>query len=403
MNIMFFCANPVNGGTAKIFFEIAKSFKKNTNHTIYAAIDRNNPVEIYKRMDGLDRLNIYSEHEVCDGLYGGNIAQRLIYRILRRLKYHNVRRSNIREIEKYLRQNHIECVVIHNGGYAGDELCDQVLIAAHACRELVIGRVLVFHNDFKKNILRKLQFMYYDWIICRDSTDIITVSNFTRDRLLRCSFINKDITVIYNGITENKNIDSDLESKLLNKMDRKFKILVLGNFHESKGQIYAIETINILKRQGVDAKYIFIGNIYDSLYYEECSNRIMKYSLSSDIDILHGINDASAYIGLFDLMIVPSMFDESFGIISVEAMAKGVPVIVFDCGGLSEVVKNGRDGYVVPRGDFQLMAKKVYDLLKETQTREIMGCNGRRDYIEKFTVGKMFNKYNEIIEKYNKS
>ena len=187
MNIMMFCSNPVDGGTAKVFYELVTSFKENNSNDdrIYAGVNVNNPVAIYNKIDFLERLEVYSEEEVCKNLYQGNIFSRAIKKSIRMIKYRPIKENNIKIMKEYLSRNKIDCIIIHNGGYVGDDLCNQMLQAAYECKEHTICRIYVLHNDFEKNFFAKLRFKSYDKKICREATDLVTVSNYTKNRICR--------------------------------------------------------------------------------------------------------------------------------------------------------------------------------------------------------------------------
>lgn len=155
MNIMMFCSNPVDGGTAKVFYELVTSFKENNSNDdrIYAGVNVNNPVAIYNKIDFLERLEVYSEEEVCKNLYQGNIFSRAIKKSIRMIKYRPIKENNIKIMKEYLSRNKIDCIIIHNGGYVGDDLCNQMLQAAYECKEHTICRIYVLHNDFEKIFL----------------------------------------------------------------------------------------------------------------------------------------------------------------------------------------------------------------------------------------------------------
>ena len=328
MNIMMFCSNPVDGGTAKVFYELVTSFKENNSNDdrIYAGVNVNNPVAIYNKIDFLERLEVYSEEEVCKNLYQGNIFSRAIKKSIRMIKYRPIKENNIKIMKEYLSRNKIDCIIIHNGGYVGDDLCNQMLQAAYECKEHTICRIYVLHNDFEKNFFAKLRFKSYDKKICREATDLVTVSNYTKNRILSNSYINKEIKVIYNGLPESNSLtENQKENKIcLNAGHR--NILMLGNFQQNKGQLKFIEAANIIKLRNPNVYFTFIGNVYDQEYFMKCCEQLKKYNLQNSSTILHGINNASEYMNLFDAVAVPSMYDESFGLISVEAMSKGVPI-----------------------------------------------------------------------------
>ena len=100
---------------------------------------------------------------------------------------------------------------------------------------------------------------------------------------------------------------------------------------------------------------------------------------------------------MFDVMVVPSLYDESFGLISVEAMAKGCPVVAYACGGIPEVVIDGRNGYIVPIGAKKEMAARVCELVDNEDLRKKMRIQCIKDYEERFSVDAMTEKYVELL------
>ena len=89
MNILIFCSNPVNGGTARIFYELVISMRKilEPEHKIFACIDQGNSVEIYKEIDSITKLSILSEADIFVNLYGGNTLKRIFNYIQRKIRF----------------------------------------------------------------------------------------------------------------------------------------------------------------------------------------------------------------------------------------------------------------------------------------------------------------------------
>lgn len=399
-NIALFCSNPVNGGTARVFYELANSLRERggDGFTLRAAVNIDNPVEIYKKIEGLDRLKIYSEEEICTGMYGGNVVSRILKRIQRKIRYRSVKRVNIGTMVDYIRNNNIGCVIIHNGGYVGDDLCNQMLEAAYICRGITLCRVFVLHNDFQKNLFTKIRFFTYDKIISKEATDLVTVSDFTRNRIIDSSFISKNIRVIYNGLPVNNSLTVEEKKSNLKLDNTRKNILLLGNFMENKGQLEFLDSARIVCKKIADAFIIFIGNVYDEEYFKRCVDKINNYSLEDKTSILHDINNASEYIDLFDVVVVPSIYDESFGLIAVESMSKGTPVVAFACGGIPEVIEDGRDGYVVPIGDTTAMADRIIRILSDSKMAKRLGDYGRNVYMNRFSVDIMCERYYQLVK-----
>ena len=100
-------------------------------------------------------------------------------------------------------------------------------------------------------------------------------------------------------------------------------------------------------------------------------------------------------IDLFNVLVIPSLYDESFGLISLEAMAAGCPIVAFACGGIPEVVKNERNGFIVPVGDSKKMADKIHWIAKHPQM--CLFEENKQDYRKKYSAEIMASHYIELL------
>jgi D-inositol-3-phosphate glycosyltransferase len=78
------------------------------------------------------------------------------------------------------------------------------------------------------------------------------------------------------------------------------------------------------------------------------------------------------YYSAAEVVVMPSHY-ESFGMVAIEAMACGTPVIASDVGGLAYIVEDGFNGYLVPRQDYTALADKIGLLLKYPHLRHQLG------------------------------
>lgn len=78
-----------------------------------------------------------------------------------------------------------------------------------------------------------------------------------------------------------------------------------------------------------------------------------------------------------DLVVVPSVCDEPFGIPAVEAMAAALPVVASAAGGLTEIVQDRKSGLLVPRSDADALAEAILTLAQSNEQRAAMGRAGR--------------------------
>jgi D-inositol-3-phosphate glycosyltransferase len=107
------------------------------------------------------------------------------------------------------------------------------------------------------------------------------------------------------------------------------------------------------------------------------------------------------YYSAADVVVMPSLY-ESFGMVALEAMACGAPVVASDVGGLSYIVRNGESGYLVPDRDPRALADCLNLLLRNPELRAQLGKRGAqiaKDYAWSQIAEQMEGLYGEIVTK----
>ncbi|MFH1680682.1 MAG: N-acetyl-alpha-D-glucosaminyl L-malate synthase BshA [Candidatus Eisenbacteria bacterium] len=103
-------------------------------------------------------------------------------------------------------------------------------------------------------------------------------------------------------------------------------------------------------------------------------------------------------LALADLLLLPSTV-ESFGLVALEAMASGVPVVGYDGGGLPEVVRNGVDGLLAPLGDLERMIEMTLELLQNPARRREMSGAARARASDAFSTEKITTEYENLYRR----
>ena len=106
------------------------------------------------------------------------------------------------------------------------------------------------------------------------------------------------------------------------------------------------------------------------------------------------------YYSAADMLIMPSYY-ESFGMVALEAMACGTPVIASQVGGLPYLVQDGKTGFVVPGGDPDALVEPLNLLMNDNELRERMGCQAAelaRKYSWSLTAEKIIKIYKELLK-----
>ena len=121
-----------------------------------------------------------------------------------------------------------------------------------------------------------------------------------------------------------------------------------------------------------------------------------------DVVVFLGAKDQNVlpcYYAAAEVVVMPSHY-ESFGMVALEAMAMGRPVIASEVGGLAFLVQDGLTGYHVPSRDPEALAERLYTLLTDVDCREAMGQAARR-YAEQFDwaiiAARLVGVYDELL------
>ncbi len=125
------------------------------------------------------------------------------------------------------------------------------------------------------------------------------------------------------------------------------KYLYVGQLIRGKGVDILIEACRHLQHD-YTLKILGNGNDYDYL-----DKMIKLYGLHKHIELVGWVDDVEKYYSEADLVIVPSRWQEPFGLIGIEAFSRKVPVLGFDVGGISEWLHHKKNGYLVKKRTFE--------------------------------------------------
>jgi len=222
----------------------------------------------------------------------------------------------------------------------------------------------------------------YHWLILileriifkgRRFKKIIAISRMVRDEILDNYHINpEDIEVIYNGVDlerfhpKNKRIFREEVRREFGIKDQDFVILFVGSGFERKGLRYLIESIELIDKP-VCLMIVGKGN--------ERSTR--KYIRKQRVIFCGPRKEIYKYYASADVFVFPTLY-EPFGNVHLEALASGLPIITTKRSGASEIIENGKHGFVVNEPDDIHEIARCIEYLMDSDRLHQMSTEARR-------------------------
>lgn len=160
-------------------------------------------------------------------------------------------------------------------------------------------------------------------------------------------------------------------------IDHRRNILFLGRLEKRKGLPYLLEAYAQLKREMPDIRLIVVGG--DGGMRPACEHYVQRQGLT-DVVFTGYVPDEHLprYYKTADVYCAPNTGAESLGIVLLEAMAAGTPIVASDIEGFADVLTDGREGLLVPPRDGTALATALHRLLSDAALREEMGKQGAK-------------------------
>jgi glycosyltransferase involved in cell wall biosynthesis len=128
------------------------------------------------------------------------------------------------------------------------------------------------------------------------------------------------------------------------------RVVQIAHFHRWKGHPVVIRALSLAIRQGFDVSLSFMGRIEDDAYALELQDLASTLGVRDRIEFVGFVPDARERLSRFDCLVVASDA-EPFGLVILEAMCEGVPVVATAAGGAPDIVSDGVTGLLFTPGD----------------------------------------------------
>ena len=374
--------------------------------------------ELSKRLqeDGFDIVVLAPHHEgakrfeIVDGMKVYRFPyfypvkyQRLVYEggILPNLK-----RSNLAKIQvpllvlselfyafKIIRKEKIDVVHSHwiipsglVGGIVRKIFGKPHITTAHA------GDVFTIRNS---KILSKI-----GSVVFRNSDKVTANSIYTKNVILSIeNTIKKNVEIIPMGVDTSR-FNPNKASDLRNSFSAEYLVLSVGRLVDKKGIKYLIMAMENVVKEFPSAKLIIGGSGPEREKLEQLSEGL---NLQENVIFVGYIknSDLPTYYASSDIFVLPSIETkggdtEGLGVVLLEAMACGTPVIGSDMGGITDIIKDERNGFLTRPKNPEDIAEKIIRLLSDGGSRQKFSEEGLKTVQEKFSWNIVTGKFVEV-------
>ncbi len=224
-----------------------------------------------------------------------------------------------------------------------------------------------------------------EWMLTYESSEVIVNSNYMKNELQRLFGLPYEkINVVPNGVNLSlfNGIEKDYDFRRKFAMDNEKIILFMGRLVYEKGIQNLISAMPKILYHYNDAKLIVAGK---GGMIDELRNQVNNLGLGSKVYFTGylGAKDVQRMYKCADVAVFPSTY-EPFGIVALEGMLSGTPVVVSDVGGLNEIVEHGVTGMKSYAGNPNSLADSILSLLFDPKLCDTISRNAIKKVKEKY-------------------
>lgn len=225
------------------------------------------------------------------------------------------------------------------------------------------------------------------------SCRITAVSDWLAKETQATFELSKPIHTIHNFVNLDRFNNTHRASRQSLAHDDEKIIMHISNFRPVKRVTDVVRAFNKVLDH-VSARLIMVGDGPERI---SATGVARQLGIADKITYLGNNETVESILPLADLVFQPSEH-ESFGLVPLEAMLSGVPVLGTASGGVCEVIEHGVTGYLCEVGDIETMARYAVEILQDGATAREMGAKGRQRAHERFGEEHIVDQYEQLYK-----
>ena len=303
---------------------------------------------------------------------------------------------DIYKIYKIIQKVDPDIIHINNGGYPGALSCSAAVFSARLCGKnkvvYVVNNIAVPVNSLQRSLLYPI-----DLFLRYNVSRFVTASSRAKESLKNVLNLSENqIVQIPNTIVPRQVM---IERKDFRKKygiaEKDILIGCVALFEYRKGHHYLLNAFSNLLRDYKGKRRIFLMLDGKGEKTDEIKAQISELGIGKCVIMTNQANIYDLYNAI-DFLVLPSIEQEDFPNVVIEAMYMKKPVIGTDVGGIPEQIKNGYNGFVVEPKDVEGLEESMLMLITKPKYARTLGINGKKIFRDKFSEKAIVSRYMDL-------
>ena len=225
---------------------------------------------------------------------------------------------------------------------------------------------------------------------------IIAVADAAKENLTDTGIKESKIKVVLNGVEGLSPVSADETRIIKERFDlyEPFRaVSIIARLEDIKGHEYFIDAADRLLRKGYKLKFYIAGT---GSYEKQLKEKVRSLNRQEQIIFTGFIPDVQKLMAVTDIQVNASYGTEATSLALLEGMSLGIPAVVSDFGGNPGVIKDGVNGFVVPKQNAKAIADKIEELLNDESLYREISENSKKIFKKTFTASAMTKQTEEV-------
>ncbi len=307
---------------------------------------------------------------------------------------HRIDLSKTRDVRSYIRKHQID--LVHTHGVRAN------LIGRPAAQRENVPVVTTFHSMLRYDYdspWKAFMARFLTMITNKYTNRFIAISHAIKADLLEMHIPADKIQVIHSGLDISKFTSPQNPDKIRRQFgldSNRITFTMVARLHPVKGHRYFLQAARQLLDVGIKAQFMLMGEGFDR---QELEAQVRELQLNSVVHMPGYYRKVADIYGISDILCVPSLM-EGLGLVILEGMYFGVPVIASSVGGIPELIEDGKSGILIPPADVQALFDAMHRLAVNPDLAQALAQQGK-ERVKHFTVENMTrqveNCYSELL------